>query len=116
MRNLIILSLVFLFLGCASRSAIIDADKVKSIVITFDSSSNHHRLSPIQIHNQDSITQIIEKLDACEPEPIYFYPTHWISIAYQDGREKMIFCNGSSLKYEGQTYKLKENIKDIVGY
>jgi hypothetical protein len=116
MRNLIILSLAFLFLGCTSGSVIIGADKVKSIVITLDSSGNHFHLSPIQISNRDSITEIIKKIDACEREPLYFFPTHWISIAYQDGREETILCNGSSLKYDGLTYKLKESIKDIIGY
>jgi hypothetical protein len=59
---------------------------------------------------------IIKKINECESEPIKFYPTHRLKITYEDEQERMILCSGSSLNYDGLTYKLKENIKDIVGY
>jgi hypothetical protein len=104
------LSLAFCFIQCTNKNGIISSNKVKSIVITLDSTNEHLALPPIEIRNQDSLNQIVKKINECESEPIKFYPTHRLKIAYEDGQEKMILCNGLSLKYDGLTYKLKESM------
>lgn len=105
-----------LSIQCANKNGIISRNKVKSIVITLDSTNEHLTLPPIEIRNEDSLIQIIKKINECESEPIKFYPTHRLKITYADGQEKMILCSGSALKYEGLTYRLNESIKDIVGH
>jgi len=62
------------------------------------------------------VNQIVRKVNECETELIYFHPTHRLKIAYEDGREKMILCSGSAIKYDGLTYRLKESINEIIGY
>jgi hypothetical protein len=116
MRQIIILSLALFSIQCTNKYGIISSNKVKSIVITLDSTDEHLILPLVEIRNEDSLNQIIRKINECESEPIKFYPTHRLKITYEDGREELILCSGSSLKYDGLTYRLKESIRDIVGY
>jgi hypothetical protein len=116
MRKIIIISFALFSLQCTNKKGIIGATKVKSIEITFDSTDLHPTVSAIQIRNLDSLNQIIKTINECESEPIKFYPTHRLKFNYEDGREETILCSGSALKYKGLTYRLKENIRDIIGY
>jgi hypothetical protein len=116
MRKILIIPLVLLSIQCTNKSRIISSNKVKSIVITLDTTTEHLVLAKIEIRNKDSLKQIIEKINECESEPIKFYPTHRLKVTYEDGQEKMILCSGSSLKFDGLTYRLKDSIRDIVGY
>lgn len=115
MQKILLLSIVFISIQCTNKNGIISSFKVKSIVVTLDSTDSHLSLPSIEIRNQDSLNQIIKKINECESEPIIFYPTHRLKITYEDGKEEIIFCSGNALKYDGLTYKLKENIKVIVG-
>lgn len=103
-------------LRCSDKHNLISSNNIKSIVITLDSGQHNIALNPIEITNRDSLYQIIRKLNECDQEPIKFYPTHLLKLTYDNGQEKLIFCSGPSMKYEGLTYKLKENIRIITGY
>ena|SRR3979490_2087687 len=105
MRKIVILSLVLCSIQCTNKNGMISSNKVKSIVITFDSAYEHRILPSIEIRNEDSLNQVIRKINECETEPIIFYPTHRVKISYEDGREKMVLCSGSALKYDGLTYR-----------
>jgi hypothetical protein len=101
---------------CSDKRNLISSNNIKSIVITLDSSQHNIASNPIEITSQDSLYHIIQELNASDQEPIKFYPTHWLKINYSNGQEKAIFCSGSSMKYEGRTYRLKESIRNIIGY
>jgi|ERR1700733_4196647 len=115
-KTLALLPIVLLMLSCAHQHNLIAGDNIRSMVITLDSSQHIAASNPIEITNEDSLHQIIRKLNACDQEPIIFYPTHWIKINYGDGKARTVVCNGSSMNYEGLTYRLKESIQNIIGY
>jgi hypothetical protein len=116
MKKCFVLSAIVLFMqNCSVNHSLFNSDNLKSITILLDSSQSNFRLQPIVIVNHDSLKQIIAKMNDCEREPIKFYPTHTIKLKYNDGHEKQILCSGQSMKYDGLTYRLKENIRNITG-
>lgn len=117
MQKPFVLLLIILFMQrCLDEHNLISSNNIKSIIITLDSSQHKIGLNKIEIINRDSLDQIIRKLNECDQEPIKFYPTHRLKLIYENGQEKMVFCNASSMKYEGLTYKLSENVRNIIGY
>lgn len=115
-KTIIILSFALFSIQCTNKKGIISGSKVKSVEVTLGSTDMHPSVSVIEIRNQDSLNRIIETINECESEPIIFYPTHRLKFNYADGLEETILCSGSALKYKGLTYRLNENISDIVGY
>jgi hypothetical protein len=115
-RSFVQLLIILLIQSCSDNHNLINSNNIKSIVITLDSEQRNIALSKIEITNRDSLMRIIAKLNECDKEPIKFYPTQWLKLTYDDGQEKTIVCNGSSMKYNGLTYKLKETIRDITGH
>jgi len=69
-----------------------------------------------RITNVDSIHSILRKLNDGNEKLIKFYATCRITVLYSDGRENLVSCSGSSMKVDGVTYRLAEDIQNIIGY
>jgi hypothetical protein len=117
MRKVIslLIAIVFIMQACSSKSPVIKSTAIKSIVITINDNQHNNASNSKEISNQDSVHSIMEKLNRSEQEPIIFYATHLLKINYSDGQAKTVLCNGSAMKYDGVTYRLKETIGKIVG-
>lgn len=107
--------LAFLLLGMTrcDKTDIIDTHGLRSVIITVEDEKPHFTQSR-EIKEGDSLNLIIKRLNRGKATPIKFYPTHRLKLIYSDGKEEMIFCNSSSMKYRGITYELQEKIQDIV--
>lgn len=99
---------------CSNKSEVINSDNVKEMIITIDSTAANPIPKEIRVGQKDSLTSILRALNNCDKEPIKFYATHRIKLVYSSGEEEMIFCNGSSMKYKGLTYRMDKNIRDII--
>jgi hypothetical protein len=101
--------------GCAERITQINRSDISSISISLTDPSLQ-RANNINIVNSDSLDRIIAELNEAELEPIDFWPTHRLELMFKSGRKLMIFCSGSAMKIDGLTYRLRLNIKGIVGF
>ena len=110
-----ILLIILFIISCSDKHNLISSNNIKTIVISLDSGQHYIALNLVVITNRDSMNEIIRKLNEYDQEPVKFYPTHRLKLTYDNGKEKIIFCSGQSMKYEGLTYRLKENIRDIIG-
>jgi hypothetical protein len=110
-----IMVLTFLLLGMTrcDKTDIIDKHDLRSLIITVDNEKPHF-IQSREIKDGDSLNLIINKLNRGKATPIKFYPTHRLKLIYNNGKEEIIFCNSSSMKYRGITYELQEKIQDIV--
>lgn len=110
MRILFVIAVWSIMVSCSKKTEIISPKNVKSILVTV----NDNEASSVLIANSDSIRVILSKLNDSSQEPIKFYATHRLSVNYNDGKQALVLCSGSSMKIEGRTYKLKETIGDIL--
>ena len=112
---LISLSLLMTMQKCSNKAEVIDSKNIMGMTIAIDSTSENPIPKEIKINQRDSLISIVTELNDCSKQPIKFYPTHRIKLVYNTGKEEMIFCSGSSMKYQGLTYKMDKKIKDIIG-
>lgn len=113
MKNNCILILTCLLLGCHSRLNLIKFDKVASIkLFSYDGSVEQYRGT---ISSKDSLRLIVDKLNDCNKEPIQFLTNIKLEVLNTDNSEDDFLFSGSSMKFKGQTYRLKYNIHEITG-
>jgi hypothetical protein len=104
----------FFISGCQNKDDHFNINNIDSIRISIINENIEQNKSIIT--NKDSIKYIIGELNNCEMEPIQFLANLKMKVIYLNKDEKDLFFNGSSMKFEGKTYKLKRNIKDIIGF
>jgi len=100
--------------SCAQQKNMIVAKDIKSISVEVTNLNQPSDTVRSEITDQSYIAEIVKNLNENYREPIKFYPTHKLRLTYNGGEEKMIYCNGASIKYDGLTYKLKKSIKEIL--
>jgi len=96
-------------LGCQSKAIIKDKDvqtiELKCII-------DNKPISNL-ISDQDTIRQIISKLNHAKREPSVFKAVFILRIVYRNAEDQLILCNGSHMKIDGITYKLTQQINEI---
>ena len=112
MKFVCVFFLLITIQSCAKRDNMIAIKDLKSIDVEIVSQSTNTIRR--EIVDKRYITSIVKELNRSEREPNKFYPTHRLKLNYNNGEEKLIFCNGTSMKFDGLTYKLKKSIEKIL--
>jgi hypothetical protein len=96
--------------GCFTNSEIINSSNVISITVT----ASQPTQSQIEITDSNRIKDILRKFNNARQEPIKFYPTHRVSVTYAGGDTVLLLFSDHSMKVRGHTYKLKQEITEIL--
>jgi hypothetical protein len=103
-------------LSCSDKNNLIDSKDAKFMAITIDTSLHNHNFNQRIVSDKDSLSRILNKFNHCEKEPIKFYPTYRVRLVYTNGKEITILFTDSVMNYEGLTYRLNDNIQNILGF
>jgi hypothetical protein len=114
-KTIVIILLSITIASCAQRVTLIDRSNVRSISISLVDSSGQ-KAKNISIVNYDSLDRIIAALNGAVREPIYFWPRHRLEVIYKTGKKLMIGCDSSAVMIDGFSFRMRLNIKDIVGF
>jgi len=101
-----------MLLGCKPGSKLIEDRNIKHIRVAIHSDGNRDQVRDINI--PESITKIVNGLNNCYREPMVFKAQYTLTIVYNDGSEKLVICNGSSIKVNGLTYKINRPITELI--
>ena len=108
------IALIFIItmIGCEGKSKLFESENIKSITITHHIVSNNKFI--IEIHSVDEINKIVDLLNYSRKEPRIFKANYEIKILYNKGLSKLILGNGNMIKVDGLTYKLNQNLNDLI--
>lgn len=117
MKKILCLFPLYLIIqGCFHRHEIFSQNNLTAIEITLVNYHDSDQRAWGVITNKDSLKWIISTLNNGKTEPIDFLTRVELNILYSDGRENRLYINGSAMKYEGRTYRLKQDMRTIIAF
>lgn len=105
---MLLFGILLFVIGCNPKELF--SDKDLEAIITEKRELENNERNTIKITQPDSLKTIIKYLNNGKKEPVKFFPTYKIKLAYRNGSELTIFANDHLIKYEGQTYRLNQNM------
>lgn len=97
--------------GC-SKKKLFDPDQIIEIIVRPNDSN--HLAEVMEIHDRKRIEATLEILNESSEEVIKFYPKWHLIIVDSSKKEHLVMCGENEIKYDGKTYRLRENIKGAL--
>ena len=108
-RVLSIITVGCLLIAC--KSQLIDNTGIKLITIEVNKRNDSQKYN---ITSTKKAVAIVNELNHCTKEPVYFKSNYTLAIIYKNGSQRTAFCNGDSMMIDGVTYKIDKYIEEII--
>ncbi len=95
----------------ACKSQLIDNVGIKLIKIEINKHADPQKFN---ITSAKKAASIVNELNHCTKEPVYFKSNYTLTIIYYNGLQRAVFCNGDSMMIDGVTYKIDKYIEEII--
>lgn len=108
-RVLSIITVGCLLIAC--KSQLIENVGIKLIKIEVNKRTDRQKFN---VTSAKKAVAIVNELNHCTKEPVYFKSNYTLTIIYNDGLQRAVFCNGNSMMIDGVTYKIDKYIEEII--